>query len=196
MVQTPHHGQFLPQALQDQWAGFTNRERGNRCGKAVMSKQRDSTKISSQLHIGNIRTEPLGRERSSCRTRENQLVLIQYKSLTNAFSCLSLLLLTAHSNQARQRRTKVHPGQLQNSDASAGAEQCLPFEGPLCPVLPLLPASSSNPSLQNTPCPCSWESESLTSLLTVWFLQTIHSKHATEGIAPGDTNIGARSMLT
>lgn len=114
----------------------------------------------------------------------------------NAFSCLSLLLLTAHSNQARQRRTEVHPDQLQNSDASAGSEQCLPFEGPLCPVLPLLPASSSNPSLQNTPCPCSWESESLTSLLTVWFLQTIHSKHATEGIAPGDTNIGAWSMLT
>lgn len=57
-------------------------------------------------------------------------------------------------------------------------------------------ASSSNPSLQNTPCLCSWVSESLPSLLTVWFLQTIHSKHATEGIAPGDTNIGAWSTLT
>lgn len=90
----------------------------------------------------------------------------------------------------------MHPGQLQNIDASAGAEQCLPFEGPFCPVLPLFPASSPNPSRQNTPCLCSWESESLTSLVTVWFLQTIHSKHATEGTAPGDTNIGAWSTLT
>lgn len=78
----------------------------------------------------------------------------------------------------------------------AGAEKFLPCEGQLRPVFLLLPASSSNPSLQNTPCPCSWESESLTSLLTVWFLQTIHSKHATESIAPGDTNTGAWSTLT
>lgn len=147
----------------------------NRCGKAVMIKQRGSIKTGSQLHMGDIRTEPPGREKSSCRTGQSQLVLSQHKSITNASSCLSLLLLTAYKQAGKARKTEVHPGQLQNSDTSAGAEQCLPFEGPLCPVLSLLPASSSNPSLQNTPCLCSWESESLTSLLTGFCKQSIPS---------------------
>lgn len=182
LVQTPHHGQFLPQ-------GLTIRGMENRCGKAVMSKQRGSTKIGSQLHTGNIRTEPLGREKSSCRTGQSQLVLSRQKSITNAPCCLSLLLLLAPQQPGKARKERGAPGwampvQVQSRACPWRDHFVLLF---LCFQLQSQPAEHTLPVLL--------ESESLTSLLAVWFLQTIHSKHATEGTAPGDTNIGHVNLM-
>lgn len=145
-------------------------------------------------------------------------LLFHVKVSGEPVSRMSLMLLptfppVVHSTQqqgkARKKSINVHLSHRQSNYRKAMPVQvqrnahpfaALKLEGLRSPVLSQFPAwgqlLTQQSCLQNTPYLHTWESESLISLFTVWFLQTIHSMNATEGILPGDTNTGAWRTLT
>lgn len=113
--------------------------------KGCDEQAESSTKIGSQLHIGNIWPEPPGREKSSCRTEQSQLVLNQHN--------LSPMPLPAFqaTRQGKEglRCTRVScrtsmPVQVQSSACPLRDHFVLFF---LCFLLPaLIPAGKTHPA--------------------------------------------------